>query len=93
MERERVNPPSLFKHPFYSRMVTVKGPCKFIFIAGMTAADTDYKWHRSGGLSGAIRQNPGRSDAPAYRSWRHMGRCGVSSHLCGRCRRISQIAG
>jgi enamine deaminase RidA (YjgF/YER057c/UK114 family) len=43
MERERVNPPSLFKHPFYSRMVTVKGPCKFIFIAGMTAADMDYK--------------------------------------------------
>jgi len=43
MERERINPPGLFKHPFFTRVVTVKGPCKFIFIAGLTAADINYK--------------------------------------------------
>ena len=43
MERERLNPPGLFRHPFYTRIVTVKGPCKFIFIAGLTAADENYK--------------------------------------------------
>ena len=43
MERERINPPELFKHPAFTRIVTVKGPCKFIFIAGLTAADNNYK--------------------------------------------------
>ena len=43
MERERINPPGLFKHPAFTRVVTVKGPCKFIFIAGLTAADINYK--------------------------------------------------
>jgi enamine deaminase RidA (YjgF/YER057c/UK114 family) len=42
MERQRINPPGLFKHPAFTRIVTVKGPCKFIFIAGLTAADTEY---------------------------------------------------
>jgi enamine deaminase RidA (YjgF/YER057c/UK114 family) len=43
MKRERINPPELFKHPAFTRIVTVKGPCKFIFIAGLTAADKNYK--------------------------------------------------
>jgi enamine deaminase RidA (YjgF/YER057c/UK114 family) len=43
MERKRINPPSLFQHPAFTRVVTVKGPCKFIFIAGLTAADINYK--------------------------------------------------
>ena len=43
MEREQINPPSLFQHPAFTRVVTVKGPCKFIFIAGLTAADINYK--------------------------------------------------
>jgi enamine deaminase RidA (YjgF/YER057c/UK114 family) len=43
MEFARINPPELFKHPFFTRVVTVKGPCKFIFIAGLTAADKNYR--------------------------------------------------
>jgi enamine deaminase RidA (YjgF/YER057c/UK114 family) len=43
MEFARINPPGLFKHPFFTRVVTVKGPCKFIFIAGLTAADRNYR--------------------------------------------------
>jgi enamine deaminase RidA (YjgF/YER057c/UK114 family) len=43
MEREFINPPELHKHPTYSRVVTVKGPCKFIFIAGQTPSDENYQ--------------------------------------------------
>jgi enamine deaminase RidA (YjgF/YER057c/UK114 family) len=43
MEFARINPPELFKHPAFTRVVTVKGPCKFIFIAGLTAADKNYR--------------------------------------------------
>ena len=43
MEKEFINPPQLFKHPSYSRVVTVKGPCKFIFIAGQTPSDDKYQ--------------------------------------------------
>lgn len=43
MEKEFINPPELYKHPSYSRVVTVKGPCKFIFIAGQTPSDDNYK--------------------------------------------------
>jgi enamine deaminase RidA (YjgF/YER057c/UK114 family) len=43
MEKEFINPPELYKHPSYSRVVTVKGPCKFIFIAGQTPSDDTYK--------------------------------------------------
>src|SRR5580698_6121891 len=43
MDKQFINPPELYKHPSYSRVVTVKGPCKFIFIAGMTPSDDNYK--------------------------------------------------
>jgi enamine deaminase RidA (YjgF/YER057c/UK114 family) len=43
MEKEIINPPELFKHPSYSRVITVKGPCKFIFIAGQTPSDDKYQ--------------------------------------------------
>ena len=43
MDRQFIHPPELFKHPAYSRVVTVKEPNKLIFIAGMTAADENYK--------------------------------------------------
>lgn len=42
MDKEFINPPELYKHPSYSRVITVKGPCKFIFIAGQTPSDTNY---------------------------------------------------
>ena len=43
MEKTFINPPELYKHPSYSRVVTVKGPCKFIFIAGQTPSDENYQ--------------------------------------------------
>ena len=43
MEKEFINPPELYKHPSYSRVITVKGPCKFIFIAGQTPSDDKYQ--------------------------------------------------
>ena len=42
MEKTIINPPEIFSHPAFSRVITVKGPCKFIFIAGQTASDDDY---------------------------------------------------
>lgn len=43
MDKEFINPPDLYKHPSYSRVVTVKGPCKFIFIAGQTPSGANYE--------------------------------------------------
>ena len=43
MERDFINPPELYKHPAYTRVVTVKGPCKMIFIAGQTPSDDNYQ--------------------------------------------------
>jgi enamine deaminase RidA (YjgF/YER057c/UK114 family) len=42
-KRDRINPAGLFKHPAYDRAVTVSGPSKFVFVAGLTAADEKYK--------------------------------------------------
>jgi enamine deaminase RidA (YjgF/YER057c/UK114 family) len=43
VEKTFINPPELYKHPSYSRVVTVKGPCKFIFIAGQTPSGDNYE--------------------------------------------------
>lgn len=43
MEKRFINPPELYKHPSYSHVITVKGPCKFIFIAGQTPSDENYQ--------------------------------------------------
>jgi enamine deaminase RidA (YjgF/YER057c/UK114 family) len=43
LDKQFINPPELYKHPAYSRVVTVKGPAKFIFIAGQTPSDANYQ--------------------------------------------------
>ncbi|HTW86557.1 MAG TPA: Rid family hydrolase, partial [Candidatus Binataceae bacterium] len=43
MEREFINPPGIYKHPAFTRVVTVKGPAKFLFVAGQTPSDENYK--------------------------------------------------
>jgi len=43
MKKEMINPAELYQHPAYSRIVTVSAPSKFHFIAGLTAADENYK--------------------------------------------------
>ena len=43
MEREDINPTGIYKHPAFTRVVTVKGPMKIIFIAGQTPSDETYQ--------------------------------------------------
>ena len=43
MQKQHINPPELFKHPAYTRIITVTGPSKLIFIAGQTPSDDNYK--------------------------------------------------
>ena len=43
MSREYINPPTLFSHPNYTRVLTVERPSKLIFIAGQTPADQNYQ--------------------------------------------------
>lgn len=43
MDKKFIHPPELFKHPAYSRVITVSGPSKMIYIAGQTASDENYK--------------------------------------------------
>jgi enamine deaminase RidA (YjgF/YER057c/UK114 family) len=42
MEREYINPTGVFQHPGFTRVVTVKGPMKIVFIAGQTPSDENY---------------------------------------------------
>jgi enamine deaminase RidA (YjgF/YER057c/UK114 family) len=42
-ERQAIDPPGIFKHPAFTRVVTVKGPMKLVFVAGQTPSDQDYK--------------------------------------------------
>ena len=43
MQKQHINPPEVFKHPAYTRIITVTGPSKLIFIAGQTPSDENYK--------------------------------------------------
>lgn len=56
MEKQYIHPPELFKHPSYSRVITVSGPSKMIFIAGQTASDENYKPMSVGDLRGQYKR-------------------------------------
>jgi enamine deaminase RidA (YjgF/YER057c/UK114 family) len=43
MSREYINPPTLFSHPNYTRVLTVDRPSRLIYIAGQTPADDNYQ--------------------------------------------------
>ena len=43
MKKRILNPPELFRHPGYSRIITVEGPTRFVFIAGQTPSDENYR--------------------------------------------------
>jgi enamine deaminase RidA (YjgF/YER057c/UK114 family) len=36
-----INPPELHKQPSYSRVITVKGPCKFVLVRRVFTLDVD----------------------------------------------------
>jgi hypothetical protein len=52
MPRERPNPPGLFKHPYFTRILKVKNPATVIFMAGHTPADENYQPVHPGDLRG-----------------------------------------
>lgn len=43
MSTEYINPPEMFKHPAYTRVLKVRNPTELIFIAGQTPADEAYQ--------------------------------------------------
>ena len=47
MEREHINPPGIFPHPAFTRVVTVEGPAKMVFVAGQTPSDETTRPSRS----------------------------------------------
>ncbi|WP_417321066.1 RidA family protein [Emcibacter sp.] len=50
IERKEIDPPELFKHPGYKRVVTVQGDMKLVFIAGQTPSDDSYQCVAPGDL-------------------------------------------
>ena len=55
MSRERLNPPGLFKHPYFTRILKVKNPATVIFMAGHTPADENYQPVHPGDLRGQYK--------------------------------------
>jgi enamine deaminase RidA (YjgF/YER057c/UK114 family) len=43
MQKEFINPDGVYKHPAFTRVVTVTGPMKLVFIAGQTPSDDNYQ--------------------------------------------------
>ncbi len=41
MEKQHINPPAVFEHPAFTRIITVTGPMKLIWISGMTPQKED----------------------------------------------------
>lgn len=42
-ERTHINPPELFRHPAYTRVITVAAPGRLVFIAGQTPSNAQYE--------------------------------------------------
>jgi enamine deaminase RidA (YjgF/YER057c/UK114 family) len=55
-EVERINPAGVYKHPNFTRVITVKSPGKMIFIAGQTPSDMEYKCVAPGDFKGQFIQ-------------------------------------
>ena len=52
MSVEKINPPELYKHPAYTRIMKVKNPKELIFLAGLTPADENYQPVTPGDMRG-----------------------------------------
>ena len=50
MKKTYRNPKGVYRHPGFTRVVTVEGPTRFIFVAGQTPADENYKCVAPGDL-------------------------------------------
>ena len=56
LTREHINPPELYRHPSFTRVVTVSGPMKLVFVAGQTPTDAQYQVVAPGDYHGQYRQ-------------------------------------
>jgi enamine deaminase RidA (YjgF/YER057c/UK114 family) len=56
VEKQLINPPDVYKHPNFTRVITVKSPGKMIFVAGQTPSDMDYKCVAPGDFKGQFIQ-------------------------------------
>jgi enamine deaminase RidA (YjgF/YER057c/UK114 family) len=56
LRREHINPPELFRHPSFTRVVTVSGPMRLVFVAGQTPSDEQYRVVAPGDYLGQYRQ-------------------------------------
>jgi enamine deaminase RidA (YjgF/YER057c/UK114 family) len=41
MEKQHINPPAVFEHPAFTRIITVTSPLKLIWLSGMTPQKED----------------------------------------------------
>jgi len=41
MDMQRINPPGIFEHPSFSRIITVSGPAKIVWFSGQTPQNAD----------------------------------------------------
>ncbi|MCZ7590451.1 MAG: RidA family protein [Gaiella sp.] len=53
---EHIHPPELFRHPAFTRVITVAGPMKLVFIAGQTSTDEHHRVVAPGDYLGQYRQ-------------------------------------
>ncbi|WP_394839511.1 RidA family protein [Pendulispora rubella] len=56
MKREDFDVPGIYAHPGFKRVVTVQGDVKFVFIAGQTPSDENYKCVAAGDYRGQYLQ-------------------------------------
>lgn len=50
MKKQYINPQGLYRHPSFTRIITVEGPMKLVFIAGQTPSDENYRCVAPGDL-------------------------------------------
>ena len=56
MKKSYQNPKGVFRHPGFTRVVTVEGPMRFVFVAGQTPSDENYRCVAQGDLKGQYLQ-------------------------------------
>jgi enamine deaminase RidA (YjgF/YER057c/UK114 family) len=56
MKKTYQNPKGVFRHPGFTRVVTVEGPMRFVFVAGQTPSDESYRCVAPGDLKGQYLQ-------------------------------------
>jgi enamine deaminase RidA (YjgF/YER057c/UK114 family) len=56
LNREHINPEALYRHPAFTRVVTVSGPMRLVFVSGQTPTDAEYQVVAPGDYRAQYRQ-------------------------------------